>query len=878
MKHLRPLFATLVLLVTAVTSVLPCGPGYVSPVFDNQRAPESPYRDFAAGNLGIVKPTYRRMVLIAAYRYLNGGGFSDPEQKALIEFWEAEINNKSYDRTDELDAAVKAWVKQRQSVVGSDEKTPEIYAERSWGGYEFFPNCTKNAFETATKTLSDRATAHGSDDKDVKNWLRAQDQVFANCATGKSIPDLPSAEMSEWLQKDRAYQIAAAEFYSLDYDGARRRFADIAQDSQSPWQETAEYLVGRTLIRQASLSGAGGRTETLYVEADQALQLVAMKGGQFADDAERLLGVVKYRLRPQERLHELAGKIAYQSSRDFRQDLIDYSWLLDKYEREALVAEENRKAAETGSAEGVNNANTVFDTPLPTPTPTDKITLYLYTEEPSQSYSAEVGADVTDDEAVAAMERVVGKPLTQKQKDEIKGQRQAAFSSRFSNDRDSGYQGGYWGSETMNLSLLPDFLRQDDISDWLFTYQIQTPEAYLYSLSRYRQTGSEMWLMTAISKAEASSTDLAAVLEEAGKVGPSSPAFATIAYHRARLDIARGKTAEARALLDEMIASPTTFPVSTRNEFKKMRMTMSGTLDEFLKYALRKPYAFDFDGNIATLDEQLAEQKSWYSPESYPDQTREQFEKEIDERFSRYRAYAEEEMFDDDTFAALNRYFPIDVLIAAERSDALPKHLRQRLAIAVWTRAVLLGNEPAEKQITPRLLSLMPELAKDFAPYQQSATPLARKRAALFIILKNPILTPNIESGFSSDNLFGEWDDDNWWCSWAFDSENEDPSTLPAQPAFLSRAQTTAAKLDRSRLSKLGDAPKYFAEQTLEWARLAPADKRVPQALYIAWASNGWTKYGCGNGPELQEGIALVLRKRYPNSAWTKKLDENPEQ
>ncbi len=875
MKVTRSLISTVALIVIAANAVFPCGPGYVTPVFDNERAPESPYREFAAGNLGIIKPTYRRNVLLAAYRYLIGTGFSEPEQQALIEFWEAEINNKPYQRNDEIGTAVKAWIEQRKAVVGKEEKVPDIYVERTWGGYEFFPNCTKNAFETAAKTLSDRVASYGSDSGDVRIWVKTQDQVFMNCAVGRSIPAEPSADMAEWLRKDRAYQIAAAEFYALDYAGARRRFTDIAQDSDSPWRETAEYLIGRTLIRQASLGHDKTRSDALYVEADQALQTVAMKGGRFAADAERLLGVVRYRLQPAERMRELAQHIAYQGSVDFRQDLIDYTWLLDKYEKESLETEERRKAEE----EARKNPASATPTPDTTPPANDpnKIQIYVWSEKDQQSYSFEIPASATDEDAYAAAEVAIGRPIDEKLREQVRNQRQAAYANRFTNDRDSGYQGGYWGSETMSRSLLPDAIRQDDLSDWLFTYQMRSPDAYVYSLEKLRETGFDLWAMTAISKAETNSPDLDALIDRARKVGASSPAFPTVAYHLARIDIARGRISDAKALLDELIASPLTFPSSTRNQYLKLRMTLADTIEDFFKYSLRQPYAFDFDGTVATLDRHKIEQKSWYSPEAYPDKTKEQYEKEIDERFAVYEKFASEKMLDSDAYSSLNRYFPTESLIAAEKLENIPKHVRQRLALAIWTRAVLLENDPAARQITPRLIEAFPELAESFKPYLAAATPVARKRAALFIILKNPILTPAIESGFDADNSFGEWDADNWWCEWFFDSENEDPSTFGPTPRFLTKAQLAAAKTERRQLQQVGDAPKFFYQKTLEWARVAPADKRVPEALYIAWASNGWTKYGCGNGPEIQEEIAGFMRARYPNSEWTKKLDETPE-
>lgn len=867
-------FAAALVLVAITVNAFPCGPGYVTPVFDNDRSPESPYRDFASGNLGIVKPTYRRMVLLAAYRYLTGGGFSDSEQQALIEFWQSEIDNRGPDDTVEVETAVKSWVAARKGVVGNEAKTPDIYVERAWGGYDFFPNCTRNAFETATKTLSDRVASHGSDDKDVKNWLKAQDQVFANCSSGRSIPAAPSAELSEWLQKDRAYQIAAAEFYALDYRGARQRFAEIALDTASPWQETAEYLVGRTLIREASLNQNPVATEALYVEADQVLQSVAIKGGKFADDADRLLGVVKYRLRPQERVRELAQKIAYQSDSRFRQDLVDYNWLLDKYEKETLETEEKRKAA----AEAQNNPeNTNASVPESTPEPDgDKIMLYLYIDD--QSYMISIPATASDDDAVNEAQRAVGKPLTDKQKEDVRSQRQSAYAARFTDRRDGGYQGGYWGSETMRVELLPAVVRQDELSEWLFTYQIQSEDAYQHARSRYRETGSLLWLITSIVKAQSTSVDLPALIEAAENVSTSSPAYATVGFHLARLELEQGKSADAKKRLDDLIASPVSFPESTRNQFAKMRMSLSTTVEDYFRYALRKPFAFDFDGRIGTLEEHLAEQKSWYSPEAYPEKTREQYDRELEEQFAQYRRYIAGRTIDSDAISALNRYFPTETLIEAQRLEILPDHLRKQLAIGVWSRAVLTDNELAAKAITPRLLAAAPELADDFVPYLAATTPAARKRTALFIILKNPMMTPAIETGFGKDNLFGEWDADNWWCEWLFSQESEEGVTLESAPKFLTKLQLSAAKSERAKLSAIGDAPKYFHGKTIEWLQAAPADKRLPEALYIAWASNGWTKYGCGNGPEIQEEIATLMRKRFPNSAWTKKLDENPEQ
>ncbi|MEP6850575.1 MAG: hypothetical protein ABI999_17080, partial [Acidobacteriota bacterium] len=336
MKTLGRALAIFAVIFALLTNALPCGPAYVTPIFEYDSSPEDPYANFAAGDLGIIKPGFHRPVLYAAYRYLGGVSFSPEEQAALVQVWEADFDNKNYLDTS-VTEAVQAWVDKRKDVVGKDEKTPDIYADRG-SGYEYFPNCAKNAFETATETLTDRVATHGPSDPGVVSWLNGQDAVFANCSNGKKLPEQAPPGSPEWLQKDRAYQIAAASFYSLDYEGAKLRFSEIAQDQDSPWQETADYLVARTLVRQASLTKDNEKAARFYAEAEQ--RLAKFGSGKFAESAEKMLGLIKYRIHPKERLGELARNLVNGGNSNFRQDVIDYSWLMDKYEAEVLTAEE----------------------------------------------------------------------------------------------------------------------------------------------------------------------------------------------------------------------------------------------------------------------------------------------------------------------------------------------------------------------------------------------------------------------------------------------------------------------------------------------------------------------------------------------------------
>ena len=326
-----------------------CGPETLEPIYVFTQSPDPPFQGFVNGNIGIVKNTFGKKTLVISYRYLQGGSFSEDERQGLIQA----LKGKPPEEDD--DTAIKAWIKARQEVLG-EETLPEIYTNRRNGNFDFFPNCTKNAFEVAIQALRDRVGRFGKENPGVGEWLRAQDQVFSNCGAASNAPAPLGPESPVWLRKDRDYQIGAALFYQMDFEAARTQFEQIAADIDSPWQETARYLVARTLVREASIKGTPETQKQLYERAELYLTNQSRSGGQFQNATMRLLGLVKYRLHPEERVRELAQVLAGQGGNEnLRQDLIDYTWLLDKFDQEVREAEEVRKK----QAE-----------PQPSPTPT----------------------------------------------------------------------------------------------------------------------------------------------------------------------------------------------------------------------------------------------------------------------------------------------------------------------------------------------------------------------------------------------------------------------------------------------------------------------------------------------------------------------------
>jgi hypothetical protein len=330
----RALFAIVLLLAIASQAqfAFACGPFSLDSVFAFTVHPEYPLEKFAAGDIGVVQSSYARSYLYVAYRYLNGEHLDQTQQQAVLALWHDRLNLE-WNAGDER--AIKRWQGARQKVSGVGE-APKIDVFRNRekpNEYESYLNCQNDAFENAAATLEARIARFGADSAAMKQWVEGQDLVFANCSEGQHLPaDLP-ADADALLRADRQYQIAAANFYSGNFAQAKSVFESIAGDAKSPWHDTAPYLVARTSLRKASLGPDETKKEALG-EAEQQLNkvLADSKLKSSFPAAIRLLNIVRLRLHPEERLHELALSLSAKvPSTNLKQDLWDYTILLDGF-------------------------------------------------------------------------------------------------------------------------------------------------------------------------------------------------------------------------------------------------------------------------------------------------------------------------------------------------------------------------------------------------------------------------------------------------------------------------------------------------------------------------------------------------------------------
>jgi len=330
-----------------------CGPFFTDAIFVYSKHPDFPLEQFAAGKLGVVEPGWARSYLVASYRNLNGAGLSPNEVTAIKSLWDERLNYGG-----ELDdsAWIKKWLDARNKVTGL-AAAAEIRAFRNRekpNEYESFLNCQEDAFNNAVATLNERIKRFGADSTQVRDWIAAQDTVFSNCKAGRQIPDSPQTDQDALIRADRAYQIAAANFYAGSFDEARQQFDAIARNQSSPWPEKAPYLAARALLRKGSFADKDEERVPPLTEAETRLNAI-LKDKSLASShaaAVRLLNLVHLRLHPEETLHELAHAIVAKDGKaDFKQAVWDYTVLLDKFVGEDKKVDKQKLPAEVSADE-----------------------------------------------------------------------------------------------------------------------------------------------------------------------------------------------------------------------------------------------------------------------------------------------------------------------------------------------------------------------------------------------------------------------------------------------------------------------------------------------------------------------------------------------
>ena len=404
-----------------------------------------------------------------------------------------------------------------------------------------------------------------------------------------------------------------------------------------------------------------------------------------------------------------------------------------------------------------------------------------------------------------------------------------------------------------------------DMTDWILSFQGTGRTAFTHSYARWQQTHSLPWLVAAITQAGPKDPEAARLEMAAAKVAPSSPGYAAVEFHRLRLLELSGKEQETRKELDrELSTAGASFPISARNQFLAMRMKLSTNLDELLRFAQRMP---DVTADPPTLLGSTAENAG--------------------------------PMFDADGAITLTEKLPLRRMADAAKSEVLPAPLRRDVAIAAWTRAVLLKNEAIAVEIAPVLAQLAPVLKPGLDEYVAAKDPASRDFAAVLILLRTPRLRPFVSDSISGVSFPTDAEirdaqsiaGNVWWCGFATKDESGKPQrdnvyreaasltdpltqlystgTVPV-PGFLSAEERAARDNELQQLASQEGAPVFLGQKALDWAKAHPDDPRVPEALHLVVHA---TRYGCHSEliGEYSKAAFDLLHMQYPKSDWAKR-------
>jgi hypothetical protein len=405
-----------------------------------------------------------------------------------------------------------------------------------------------------------------------------------------------------------------------------------------------------------------------------------------------------------------------------------------------------------------------------------------------------------------------------------------------------------------------DVVRGDDLSDWLLTMGGGGEGVADHALERWRADKTPHWLAAALWYVRGPHAEADALLDAARLLPRRSPAFPTVAFLRIRLLTALGRAPEARAVLAALPSRPASgFSAETINLLKAERLMLAENLDQFLANAPRAVVV------------------QWTDPNRIPG----------NRDALVHRSHAEP-VFDEDAATILAEQFPLTQLVDAALSTRLPPRLRLRVAMAAFTRAIVLRRDEAGARLVPLLRNLAPALGADLDRYARAANAADRYRAGVLLLLNTPGATVDIrgleddywfeltEPAREFDHLFRR----NWWCEanqrFHHPSAMNRPSEVlgllhdeksVAPPPFVTAALRDDAERERRAILAAGPPAVFLARAAILLATERPADPAG--AVALARVVDGW-RWTCHAGDKsttpLPQQAFATLHRLFPKS------------
>src|SRR6516164_5532485 len=136
---------------------------------------------------------------------------------------------------------------------------------------------------------------------------------------------------------------------------------------------------------------------------------------------------------------------------------------------------------------------------------------------------------------------------------------------------------------------------------------------------------------------------------------------------------------------------------------------------------------------------------------------------------------------------------PLPLMARVAQSDRLPPNMQRDVALAAWTRAVLLDDAEIANSVTPTVARHFPQYGAGWRAYQSAASPQQKKIEAALLLLRLPGASPWLASGLGYPymrdriGLFAT----RWWSH-----EDADSQAAPDSPDDVKLCEECALPLD----------------------------------------------------------------------------------
>ena len=370
-------------------------------------------------------------------------------------------------------------------------------------------------------------------------------------------------------------------------------------------------------------------------------------------------------------------------------------------------------------------------------------------------------------------------------------------------------------------------------------------------IARWREDNSLEWLFLALIAADSKAGEktLIGLLDAARKFGPETPGYYVMLEHRVRITALMGDVRAALRLAQAPYL-PGSNPLSPGhvNRVRLRAAQVSTNWNDYFRFASMHPLQLPWsDLYVGSLSKS---------------------------RFNHITSKTT--LFPRETTKLINNYFTPEMMLGAITFRSLGDYQRGRLAIAGWTKAMLLDDPEAARKLSRQVKRYVPRLRAAFERFETGRNP---QLEAALIVLNNPAFSPRMWWGAgrvqqwdspvkpTPDDVALPWNYYNWWCPRNASAGEIDSVLSGSRFAHYDEAQLEDIR--QLRGIDQNSVAGFFGPPVLRYARSNLDDSRVPRALHrVVFAS----RYACMGGPrDISREAHNLLHKHFPDSEWAEK-------